>query len=682
MMRSPGPALTCCAPPRPRGGVTGSRNTTAPGLPATFDREPLELGLHAIADERDLVALVVRVGEQERQQVLVDELARCPREDLDAVERPPVSGTTTSPDRRRGRRPEARRWGTASGSTPSAAQPAARLLAEEPLGSSSHSRSSPLTLNTSTRMLAAPSPTMPECSRAVSMRRKNSANDVFVATPLIPLIDMCPPLRPSKKSRSTWTGRSSRPMPVARGVPSGRRRAPCPVHHPRLARRARRGRGRPRSRGRPCDVDLGGSDLGRRHDAELGDAMGVGLVARPLVDGLGLGDDAVRADLAGLRHLGAHHHQIVELQEVAVVEHDAERAGGGMLGAEDAPDLFAHDARSRVRTRDGFAQGPIHEAPVAHAVAELASRGRRWAPGSAVPAGRRGAPTPPSGSKAAVRSAIVAACSFGSCPDVSHRTMPVHECPPSSIGEAHVPGVALVVGDAEHRGSLSRGELSHDGVAVGFQVRDPMALHVADRGVGGEVVQGPSATTKHEAASAVARTPSARRILVCNSIMSSARVLGRARGGGDAGFQIDRGHLLVATAGEHRPPFDAHRLDRRSTRRAIPHRGSDRERADQSGCGPRHRVVQGEPGVDPTDAVDERHPVDAVIGALERFPIVAFDAWGRPNLRRGPASRPDRAGCRSPGPSPRRRSAPWRVSYPCTRTVPTVAPARRRCPPA
>ena len=76
--------------------------------------------------------------------------------------------------------------------------------------------------------------------------------------------------------------------------------------------------------------------------------MRVALVARAFVDGLGLGDDTVRAHLARLRHLGAHHHQVVELQEVVVVEHDAERARGGMLGTEDAPDLLVgHDARSR-----------------------------------------------------------------------------------------------------------------------------------------------------------------------------------------------------------------------------------------------------------------------------------------------------------------------------------------------
>ena len=50
-------------------------------------------------------------------------------------------------------------------------------------------------------------------------------------------------------------------------------------------------------------------------------------------------------DLAGLRHLGAHDHEVVELQVVVVVEHHAERARGRVLGPEDPADLFlAHDA--------------------------------------------------------------------------------------------------------------------------------------------------------------------------------------------------------------------------------------------------------------------------------------------------------------------------------------------------
>jgi hypothetical protein len=97
----------------------------------------------------------------------------------------------------------------------------------------------------------------------------------------------------------------------------------------------------------PRHLHLRAPNLGGRHDAELGDAMGVALVARPLVDRFGLRDDAVRAHLAGLRHLGANDHQVVELQEVVVVEHHAEGTRRRMLGTEDPTDLLAlvgHDA--------------------------------------------------------------------------------------------------------------------------------------------------------------------------------------------------------------------------------------------------------------------------------------------------------------------------------------------------
>ena len=56
-----------------------------PACPATSTAKRLQLRLHALADERELVPRVVRVGEAELQQVLVDELARRPGEDLDAL---------------------------------------------------------------------------------------------------------------------------------------------------------------------------------------------------------------------------------------------------------------------------------------------------------------------------------------------------------------------------------------------------------------------------------------------------------------------------------------------------------------------------------------------------------------------------------------------------------------------
>ena len=95
----------------------------------------------------------------------------------------------------------------------------------------------------------------------------------------------------------------------------------------------------------PGDRDARGPHLLRRHDAELGDPVGVGLVLRPLVDGLRLRHDAVGAHLARLRDERAHDHQIVELEELVVLEHDTELGGPCVFGAEDAPDvLVGHEA--------------------------------------------------------------------------------------------------------------------------------------------------------------------------------------------------------------------------------------------------------------------------------------------------------------------------------------------------
>ena len=102
--------------------------------------------------------------------------------------RPPVSGTSSGTPRLGGA--QKRTLGNGAGSTPIAAHPSAASSAwvNSRFGLSSHSRSSPFTLKTSTRRFAAPSPSTP--GDAVSTRKKNSANDVFVATPDIPAIDM------------------------------------------------------------------------------------------------------------------------------------------------------------------------------------------------------------------------------------------------------------------------------------------------------------------------------------------------------------------------------------------------------------------------------------------------------------------------------------------------------------
>ncbi len=128
--------------------------------------------------------------------------------------RPATAGSSTSPERSRGGA-QSDTEGKGAGSTPSARQAAAASGVKWRLGLSSQSRSSPFTLKTSTRRLRPASPTT--SVRAVSRRRKKRAKEVLVATPLMPEIDMWPPLRPSKKSRSTNTGSPSRPSPTGRG---------------------------------------------------------------------------------------------------------------------------------------------------------------------------------------------------------------------------------------------------------------------------------------------------------------------------------------------------------------------------------------------------------------------------------------------------------------------------------
>jgi hypothetical protein len=93
--------------------------------------------------------------------------------------------------------------------------------------------------------------------------------------------------------------------------------------------------------------------LGGRHDAQLRDPVGVGLVLRTLVDGLGLGHDAVRPNLSDLGHLRADDDQIVELEVLVVLQDDPELGGRRVLRAEDAADaVLAHDAlRSATASR-------------------------------------------------------------------------------------------------------------------------------------------------------------------------------------------------------------------------------------------------------------------------------------------------------------------------------------------
>jgi hypothetical protein len=87
--------------------------------------------------------------------------------------------------------------------------------------------------------------------------------------------------------------------------------------------------------------------------------MGIGFVRRSLVDGLHLAHDAVRADLAGLRHQRPRHDQVVELRVFVLLQHDAELLRGRVLGPEDAADglrLVVHALLSSRITADRIAR--------------------------------------------------------------------------------------------------------------------------------------------------------------------------------------------------------------------------------------------------------------------------------------------------------------------------------------
>ncbi len=126
---------------------------------------------------------------------------------------PPTRGMVGSSSRPGAQRPT-------EGNGPGCVRPSARQRSSRParsslaayvlLGRSRCSRSSPLTLKMSTRARFR----MSGCSS--SRRVRASAVLVLVATPLMPEMEMCPPLVPSTKSRSRFTGAPSRARPMAR----------------------------------------------------------------------------------------------------------------------------------------------------------------------------------------------------------------------------------------------------------------------------------------------------------------------------------------------------------------------------------------------------------------------------------------------------------------------------------
>ena len=309
-----------------------------------IDREPFELSLHAFANEGDLVALVVRVGEQELHQVVVDELARRPREDLDALMAAAGVGQQHVAGLPLGRCPEADA-GERRGFDAERGPARGGLLVEQPVGLVEPQQVLALDVEDQHAQVRG------ALAQDLRMRREHAQEE-----------------QRERGLRGDAADAADRHVPALASVeevevdvhrelvatdPHGQRpahlvdveRLVAFVALGALDRFAGVGRD-PHLGVDPRDGDARGAHLRGRHDAEFGDPMGVGFVARALVDGFGFGDDAVRADLAGLRHLGAHHDQVVQLQEVVFVEHHAEGAGVGMLRTEDPADLalVAHEA--------------------------------------------------------------------------------------------------------------------------------------------------------------------------------------------------------------------------------------------------------------------------------------------------------------------------------------------------
>ena len=327
---------------------TGIAQHDGAGLPGHVRGEPLELGLDALADERELVLRVVRVRETELQEVLVDELARGPGEDLDAFLAPAGVGqehVAGAPARRRPE-PDAReRRGRHAQRLPARArvvveQAVRRVEPEQVLALHVEDQHAQVggALTDQRRVLA-----RREHAQEEQRERRLRGHAADAADGHVPA------LAPVEEVEVHVHGDAVAPQ-------ADGQRAAHLVHVERLRALLAGGAlhdlagvgGDPHLGVDARDRHARRAHLRGRHDPELRHAVRVGLERGALVHGLGLGHDAVRADLAGLRHLRAHQDQVVQLQVVVVVQHHAERAGGGVLGAEHAPDavlaILAHDA--------------------------------------------------------------------------------------------------------------------------------------------------------------------------------------------------------------------------------------------------------------------------------------------------------------------------------------------------
>ena len=165
MIRSPASTRTSWPRHEPSGASRGSRSTTAPGIPTTSTANRFSCACTRSRMNGIWFRWSFASVKQELQQVLVDELARRPGEDLDALLASAGVGEEDVAGPPPGRRPERRRSGTAQARRRAPPSRRAAASSKKRFGVSSQSRSSPFTLNTSTRRLAAPSPTIPRRRR-------------------------------------------------------------------------------------------------------------------------------------------------------------------------------------------------------------------------------------------------------------------------------------------------------------------------------------------------------------------------------------------------------------------------------------------------------------------------------------------------------------------------------------
>ena len=391
---------------RPSGSSRGSRSAIAPGMPSTSAANRWSCCWTRSRMNGSWFFASFASVKQNSQQPEVDELAGRPREDVDPLEPPARVGdqVAATPARRRPEPDAGERRRLDADRRPPLGR--ALRLCEQPVGLVEPQQVLALDVEDQhpqvrgaprRRSPARPSARAGRTARTRSWSRRRE----------MPAIDMWPPLRPSKKSRSTCTGSAvaaeARPAAAA---PSGRRRA-----RERVPRRSRASTGLARVGGDPDlgvdprDGDARGPHLLRRHDAELGDPVRVGLVLRALVDRPP--PRSRRRTCAPRRPSGPACARRPDRPAAGTRRPRAPRGTSAVRVCSDPRTRPTCSSLTRPSgSHDGCAQRAIHEAAGRPSGGGAAARARRSAPGSAAPAGRCAARRRPAAGAPPSRSAI------------------------------------------------------------------------------------------------------------------------------------------------------------------------------------------------------------------------------------------------------------------------------------